>query len=291
MYRKFIQSTIKKTLTFEGIGVHSGAYSSVRLHPQQPNTGIVFVNKDFPAEPIKVGDVVPESAAHATVLKAASWRVSTVEHLMAALGFMGVDNVLIEVEGAEIPILDGSALPFVVGIMHGGLVEQNISAGFLKPRERIELVDNQGRFILVEPLVENESGVPRLDLSYSAELYRADNTVKCEVGHVSADFFGMGLIPARTFGSIEQLPFLRSHSLARGAFLGNTLVFSSERMINGGRYVDEWLRHKMLDFLGDVMLLGRPLAAKVTAHKTGHSFNRTLIEHYHKHPEVWQIVE
>lgn len=291
MYRKLVQSTIKNTLSFEGIGVHSGAYSSVKLHPQPAGAGIIFINKDFPDDIIKVGSVVPESAAHATVLKAEKWRVSTVEHLMAALGFTGIDNLLVEVVGAEIPIMDGSALPFVVGIMHGGVVEQKVPSGYLKPKSRIELADAQGRFIHIDPLDENEQNHPLLNLSYSAELYRSDNTVRCDVGHVNADFFGMGLIPARTFGTIEQLPFLRSHSLAQGAFLGNTLVFSSERMINGGRFLDEWLRHKMLDFLGDVMLLGRPLSAKVTAHKTGHSFNRMLIEHFHNHPELWEVVE
>lgn len=289
MFRKLVQSTIKKTLFFEGIGVHSGAYCSVRLNPQSVNTGILFVNNDFPGEFIKVGTAVPESSAHATVLKASSFRVSTVEHLMAALGFAGVDNVLIEVAGGEVPILDGSALPFVLGILHTGLVEQGEGTGYLRPKSRIEITDAQGRFIHVEPLDESDDFGPQLSLSYSAELYKANNTVKCDVGYVSSDFFGMGIIPARTFGSIEQLPFLRSHSLAQGAFLGNTLVFSSERVINGGRYDDEWLRHKMLDFLGDLMLLGRPLSAKVTAHKTGHSFNRMLIEHFYNHPEMWVV--
>ena len=282
------QKTIKKAVSWRGIGVHSGQFAMVTVLPAEANAGIVFYNPDY-SQKIVVGTVVPEPAMHATVIRnAAAWSISTVEHIMAALYALGIDNVIMVTEGGEIPILDGSALPFVLGLSEAGIVEiVGASRHYLTPLAPVVLADQSGRIIEVFPSLSEERS---LTINYQAAFDHYLIGVWKGSCVLTSDYFIEHIAPARTFGFIDQLPMLRSHGLARGASLGNTLVIAEEEMINEQRLVDECPRHKLLDFIGDIALLGKPLIGRIKATKTGHSFNRLLIQHYLNNPTLWQIV-
>lgn len=285
---KQYQQTIKKPCTFKGIGVHSGSYVEVELLPASAGTGLVFISAISGAEPIKIGSIVPEKAMHATVLKSKTWAISTVEHLMAALMWCGIDNGYLRVVGGEIPIFDGSALPFVQAFQEIGVVEQPMHRLKMRPRERLEFADDQGRSIVVEPWSQDQED---FQIEYQA-LFDHPLVGHSTIAHrITSDFFIQELAPARTFGFINQLPRLRAYNLARGTSLGNTVVFSDNECLSSMRYADECVRHKLLDLIGDLALLGHPIVAKMCAKKTGHSFNRMIIEDYIARPERWELFE
>ena len=281
-----VQQTLKQELVFSGIGVHSGLFSSVKLIPAPADTGIVFRHEQFPDDPFCVGKVVPEIALHATVIKHGKWMISTIEHLMAALMMMSVDNVIVVVDGVEIPILDGSAFPFVQGIMHSGLQSQDQLKKFLTPA-RVLTFEHEDRFLQISPAVSGSDLT--LFIDYTAEFDNHTKNAAQLSGVVTQDFFEREIAPARTFGYVGQLPFLRKHGLAQGTSLGNTVVAGGEGYINDVRYHDEFVRHKFLDLIGDLSLLGRSLIGSISARKTGHSFNRLVIQHYCQHPTEWLV--
>jgi UDP-3-O-[3-hydroxymyristoyl] N-acetylglucosamine deacetylase len=280
------QKTLKKELVFKGIGVHSGAPSTIRLKPAPFDSGIVFVKNQSADHIMRVGDVIPEVAMHATVIKSGFWAVSTVEHLMAALSLLGVDNVEIEVDGTEIPILDGSALPFVQGIYEVGFELQRAESAWLTPKELLTFQDNHGRLLVIEPAPQGE---PSLFIDYNAGFVHPLNGSSIFSGQVTQDFFINEIAPARTFGNLEQFPYLRAHGLAQGSSLGNTVVIGDGELLNDMRLPDECVRHKLLDLLGDLSLLGKRLAGRITAQKTGHQFNRLVIEHFINNPQLWEL--
>jgi UDP-3-O-[3-hydroxymyristoyl] N-acetylglucosamine deacetylase len=286
------QKTLKGKVVFEGISVHSGMPGIVTLWPAEANSGIIFKNHNCPDDLIHVGTVVPEVAMHATVVRAKTWAISTVEHLMAAIWVLGLDNVVIEFDCQEVPIFDGSALPFVQGLLAEGFVEQDSLKKFLTPLHEVVLQDEKGRAIKIKPAILDEIG------NYSRQLF-VDYTLDMSnplvgntrfVAEIKQDFFVKEIAPARTFGFLEQLPFLRQHGLAQGTNLGNTLVIGADELLNEPRFVDECVRHKVLDLLGDLSLLGKNLAGSIEAHKTGHAFNRLVVEHFAKNPELWILI-
>ncbi|MCK4517263.1 UDP-3-O-[3-hydroxymyristoyl] N-acetylglucosamine deacetylase [Candidatus Babeliales bacterium] len=280
------QKTIKKDIFLEGIGVHSGEKSSVRLIPADPNSGILLTNKSHPNDPIKIGSVIPEHAMHATILRTKTWAVSTIEHLMAALSGLEIDNLLVEIDGSEAPIFDGSALPFVQAIFAVGTQEQDVPRRFLTPKQPISF-EEDGRFIEIKPATEG-------DLSLTFDYSITFDHPLVPPGNIrttlTPDYFAKEIAPARTFGFLEQLPMLRQHGLAKGTTLGNTVVVGDEHVLNQLRFPDEFVRHKLLDLIGDLALAGKPLAGSITAKKTGHSFNRLVIEHLITHPEQWKTI-
>ena len=278
------QTTIKNKISFTGIGVHCGDRTSVTLCPAPLGTGIVFKNANNLEQSIVVGTVVPEIAMHATVIRHGQWQASTIEHLMAALSMLGVDHVEIIVNGPEIPILDGSSLPFVVGILDTGLVQFDAPRHFITPKKIVTFSDDQGRLIEISP---NREG--RLILDYNADFVHPLAGSPTFSGEITTEFFIDHIAPARTFGHLEQLPFLRQHGLARGSSLGNTVVIGSE-LLNDMRMNDECVKHKVLDFLGDISLAGTRVAGTIKACKTGHAFNRHVAANIIEHPEAWDII-
>jgi UDP-3-O-[3-hydroxymyristoyl] N-acetylglucosamine deacetylase len=286
------QKTIAQAVTFQGIGVHSGKPSQVTLQPGQADMGIRLHNGQIHEQAMIIGTVIPENAMHATVLKAGSWWVSTVEHLLAALRALEVGNVDVIVSGCEVPIIDGSALPFVQGIMRAGIVELDAPQKFLTPKEVIRFADDQGRWLEIEPASVGADGNRdiRMHIDYRAEFTRGLEGADMLNCTVSPEFFTSDIAPARTFGFVEQLPFLRQHGLALGTSLGNTVVMGPDGLFNDMRCADECVRHKVLDLIGDLALLGKPLAGSVRAYKTGHNFNRKVIEHYVGQPQVWEEI-
>lgn len=284
------QTTLKSSVVFEGIGVHSGKPSRVVLLPADADHGIVFYNQDNREQKIVIGKVVPEVAMHATVIKTDGWFVSTLEHLMAALYVLGVDNLRIEVQGYEVPILDGSALPFAQGILDVGLTEQSVLKRYLTPKMPLTFNDNAGRSIIITPALKHDNNFNKdFIFDYSADFNHPLIGQTQMQGKLTHDFFMHDIAPARTFGFLQQLPFLRQHNLACGTSLGNTVVIGDE-LLNDMRLPSECIRHKVLDLIGDLSLLGLFLIGTVKAHKTSHSFNRLVIQHFINNPEQWELV-
>ncbi len=300
------QSTLKNEVIFEGIGVHSGQLSKIILKPAAQDSGIVFTNPAFPNDVFKIGSVIPEVAMQATVLKNSSgWMLSTTEHLLAAIVATGLDNVLIEVHGVEIPIMDGSASPFVQGILDCGFQFQNVAKKYITPKEKLRFEDKTGRFIEIYPAQDNhpvqgnhptqdnytsQDNSPALHLIYTADFAHklvGSSQFECIL---TPEFFAQNIAPARTFGFLEQLPQMRKLGIAKGTSLGNTVVLSNEGFLNETRFDDECVRHKVLDLIGDLSLLGLSLAGKVIAAKTGHSFNREVVVHYISNPDQWRVM-
>lgn len=284
------RKTVKSAVFFQGIAVHTGNPVSLTILPNfsqknNPLAGIVFQNSNFPLENIIIGTVVPENAMHATVIKQQHWFVSTIEHLMAAFHVLGVSQVYVQMAAPEVPILDGSALPFVHEILEVGLQDLPDNAEFLTPRNPVTFTDAQGRFLEIEPATTK-----KLHIDYTADFTNPLLGTSHFVGEITPEIFTKEIAPARTFGFLEQLPMLKQHGLARGSSLGNSLVIGPEEFLNDRRFPDECVRHKVLDLLGDLALLGKPLAGKVRAIKTGHNFNRLAVEHYLKNPELWDLI-
>jgi UDP-3-O-[3-hydroxymyristoyl] N-acetylglucosamine deacetylase len=317
------QRTLKRDVIFEGIGVHSGVASCVILKPAPKDFGIVFANPLFPDSVFKIGSVIPEVAMQATVLKNDKWILSTTEHLLAAIIGVGLDNVLIQISGpgiesvtgpehhqkhnhhsehhhnhnpehhlVEIPIMDGSAVPFVHGILDCGFQEQDAAKKYLTPKQALKFEDSKsGRFIEIHPAQVNvdQNYSTNLNLSYTADFAHklvGNSQLDCLL---TQEFFANEIAPARTFGFLEQLPQMRKLGIAKGTSLGNTVVLSNEGFLNETRFEDECIRHKVLDLIGDLSLLGLPLTGKVIAAKTGHSFNREVIVHYISNPDLWRV--
>lgn len=285
-HRSQHQKTIKRKIFLEGVGVHTGERSTVTLIPSNANSGIVFQNKELPDDAIKIGSVVPEHAMHATVLKGQRWAVSTIEHLMAAIHGLEIDNLLIEIDGFELPILDGSSLPFVQAIQATGLVEQDQPKLFLTPKKKLRLQEDD-RFIEILPASPDNTN---LNLKYSVSFKHPLVRDTSITGTLTPHFFTREIAPARTFGFLEQLPLLRKHGLAKGTTLGNTVVVGEESFLNSRRFTNEFIRHKLLDLIGDLALLGKALAGAVIAHKTGHSFTRKVIAHYVQNPDDFKYI-
>ncbi len=279
------QHTLAQEITFNGIGVHNGQDCCVTLKAAPANTGIE-IHRSGNTEVMKIGTIVPQVAMHATVLVQGSWKVSTIEHVLAALAGLGVDNAIVELSGDEAPILDGSSAVFVKEIEQGGVVAQDAMREYLTPTEVITFEDKENnRLIEIHPA---QAGDTSLHIEYEADFDMPGieaSKINCTL---DGDFFAKEIAPARTFGFYEQLPYLQKHGLAQGASLDNTLVIKDGAYVNEPRFSDECVRHKLLDLIGDLYLLGKPLAGKVVARRTGHSFNRLVVEHKLAHPGKWQ---
>lgn len=287
----FKQKTIKKIVCLEGVGVHSGKRSKVTFKPAAANTGIILQNQQFPDEKIKIGTIIPEVAIHATVVRQQNWGVSTIEHMMAAISALGIDNLIIDIFGVEIPILDGSALPFVQAFFETEIEECDCEKCFITPCEKLYFEEEE-RFIEIIPFEGNNVDAERMGLcfdhyvDFKHPLLGASNFS----GVLDTSFFIREVAPARTFGFLSQLPMLRQHGLAKGTTLGNTVVVGEDEFLNSCRFENEFVRHKFLDLLGDLSLLGKNLVGTVKAKKTGHNFNHKVLEHFIKFPNKWKIL-
>ena len=287
------QRTLKKEIIFSGIGVHLGLPSNIILKPSPCNSGIIFVNPKFLEEKLEIGKIIPEEAIHASVIKSSNWMVSTVEHLMAVISAFYIDNLIVEVSGIEIPIFDGSALNFVDGIKRVGCEQQDDEKYFLTPKQELNLNGTEGRMIQILPaqFCKNSRLYDKnLYFDYMADFEHSLIGKSKLNGKMSTEFFLEHIAPARTFGFLEQLPFLRRHGLAKGTTLGNTVVIGEEEFLNDRRFEDEFVRHKFLDLLGDLALLGKNLAGSIKAQKTGHNFNRLVVQHYINNPDMWKLI-
>ncbi len=281
------QRTLKSVFSTVGIGLHSGRKVSLTLRPAAPDTGIVFTRVDVnPPVSIKVEPTRVNDTRMATTLDKDGVRIATIEHLMSALSGMGIDNVYVDVDAPEIPIMDGSGSSFVFLIQAAGIEEQNAPRRFvrvLKPVE-ISLGDKWAKLEPYEGYKLSFSinfGHPAIDAT--AQLvevdFERDNYVR-DVSH------------ARTFGFVNDLEMLRSLGLAQGGTLDNAIVMDDYSVLNpdGLRSKDEFAKHKLLDAMGDLYVLGYPLVAHYSAHKSGHEINNKLLRELLAHEDSYEFV-
>lgn len=264
----------------------------MRVGPADTGTGIVFRRTDLSSELRSVIDVparienVCDAQLATSITNAARTRVSTIEHLMAAFHGLGIDNALVEIDAAEVPIMDGSAAPFTDGIMKAGIIEQAAPARAIRLCRTVEVEVGDGdRFARLEPA---EQFSVDCEIEYDAPIVARQRFVFTPRDCAFIDEIG----PARTFGFMDDVEQLYSRGLARGASLDNTVVVSGERVLNqdGLRYADEFVRHKVLDCMGDIYLLGAPVQGRMTTRCAGHALNHELIRTLAADESAWEYV-
>lgn len=281
------QRTIKSIVKTVGIGLHSGRKVELTLRPAAPGTGIVFSRVDLPtpvdipASAMSIGDT-----RLASVLQKDGARVSTVEHLMSACAGLGIDNLYVDVTAEEIPIMDGSAASFVFLIQSAGIEEQNAPKRFIKVKKPVEIREGD-KFARLDPYFGFKLKFT-IDFRHPA----VDKTgQELEVDFANTSYV-REIARARTFGFAHEVEMMRELGLARGGSMDNAIVLDEYRILNndGLRYDDEFVKHKMLDAIGDLYVVGHPLLASYTAYKSGHGLNNALLRELLAHEDAYEIV-
>src|SRR5436190_14610871 len=268
------QRTLKTLVSASGVGLHTGQKVRMTLRPAPADTGVVFRRIDL-ASPVDLparADMVGETRLSSCLVKDGV-KLYTVEHLMSALGGLGVDNVYVDIDASELPIMDGSASPFVLLIQQAGVVEQAAAKKFLRVLRRVEVTDGD-KWARLEPYEGYK-------LSFSIEFRHPvieRSTQSVEINFAETSYL-KEIARARTFGFMHEVEDLRDSGLALGGGLDNAVVLDEYRVLNaeGLRFADEFIRHKLLDAIGDLYLLGRPLLGAFSAHKSGHGLNNKLV--------------
>lgn len=280
------QHTVRSPALFAGVGVHTGAYTRVTVRPAASNAGIVFVRTDvrdrdnlIPA----TGEAVCKTQLGTVIGNGAGVTVSTIEHLMAAFAMLGVDNAMVEVDGPEMPIMDGSSLPFVRILDRAGLRPQDAARGYIEILETVEVLDGDKRatlrpadaFEVAFEIAFDSAAIGRqsIDLAMDGQAFR-DELADC-----------------RTFGFLRDVETLRAMGLARGGSMDNCVVIDGDRILNpeGLRRPDEFVRHKALDAIGDLYVLGGPLLGRFEGVLAGHALNNALVRALMARPSAWRV--
>ena len=277
------EQTIRAAVECSGIGLHSGAPVNLRLLPAPSGTGILFRRTDLDGFEIEAVGYNVAKVSYATSLMKKGVLISTTEHLLSALVGVGVDNAIIELDNLELPILDGSAKPFVEMIQKAGLRKQRRRRTYLRVREAIELAD-RGKFIAIYP-AESYSA------SYSIDFpHPAIGRETFEVGLSNGSYLEQ-IAPARTFGSREDEQAMRNMGLIRGASRENCVVLTKDGIENPPlRFEDEFVRHKVLDLIGDLALIGKRLLGRVVADRAGHAMHTALVTRILRNPGLCEEV-
>ncbi|MEO9656209.1 UDP-3-O-acyl-N-acetylglucosamine deacetylase [Marinomonas dokdonensis] len=281
------QHTLKNIIRATGVGLHSGEKVYLTLKPAPVNTGIVFVRTDLdPVVEIHGDAKAVGSTNFATALCQGDVKVSTVEHLLSAMAGLGVDNAYVEVSASEIPLMDGSASPFVFLLQSAGLEAQNAPKKFIKIKKPIR-VDDGDKFATLEP----HTGF-RLSFEIDFEHPAIGEDVQKTSFDFSTTTFVKEISRARTFGFMKDLEYFKDNNLARGANMDNAIVLDDFRVLNdeGLRYRDELVRHKVLDAIGDLYLLGHSLIGEYKAYKSGHALNNKLLLALLEQQDAWEYV-
>ena len=277
------QHTIASTASLSGIGLHTGVQVTLRLSPAPVNTGIIFKRTDLDGFPIEASVRNVARVSYATSLMKKGVLISTTEHLLSALAAARVDNVYAEIDNLELPIADGSALPFLKLIQQAGLRPQRATRNFARILKPIEVVEGAKR-IAVYPS-NNLRITYRIAFSHPL------------IGEQSLDFepgygnYETEIAPARTFGFFEEVEMLRKSGLVRGGSLENAVVLTRDGILNpeGLRFPDEFCRHKVLDMLGDFALLGHPMVGHVMAERAGHAMHVALLSRLLRDKSAWTL--
>ncbi len=279
------QRTLKTLVRTTGIGLHSGAKVTLALRPAAPDTGVVFHRVDLdPPVTLKADPFAVGNARMASCLEKDGVRVSTVEHLMSALAGLGIDNLHVDVDAEEVPIMDGSAAPFVFLLRSAGIEEQAAPKRFLRVKRVVEVQEGD-KWARLEPY----DGF-RLEFSIQFDHPAVDKTGTRVAVDFADDSYVRDIARARTFGFTSDVEAMRSQGLALGGSLENAIVMDEYRVLNaeGLRLPDEFARHKVLDAVGDLYLAGAPLLARFTAHKSGHALNNRLLRALLADANAWE---
>lgn len=279
------QRSIKNLVRATGVGLHSGQKVEITLRPAAPDTGIFFRRVDL-VEPVsfRVDPNLVSDTRLCSALEYHGARVATVEHLMSALAGLGIDNVYIDMDAAEVPILDGSAAPFVFLLQSAGIEEQDVPRRFLRVKKAVR-VDEGDKWAEIAPY-EGFRISFRIDFEHPV-LKRSGREISIDFAKTS---YIKEISRARTFGFMNEVEYLRANGLALGGSLDNAIVMDEFRVLNadGLRYADEFVKHKVLDAVGDFYLAGHPLLGAVTAFKSGHGLNNQLLRKLLSDAEAWE---
>ena len=279
------QQTLSKSAFFSGIGLHSGSLASIAIHPAPPNTGIIFVKQiddQLASCPATIQYLVQTD--HCTTLQSGDFQVQTVEHILSALAGLEIDNAYVEVQGNEIPAADGSATPFVEMLDNCAPIPQEESRSYIKIVQPIQVEDGQ-KSITVRP-----SALPHI--SYFIDFPHPLIQQQHYQHSCTPQEFTKNIAAARTFAFRQEVEFLWSRGLGLGGSLNNTVVFSESGLVNEDdlRFQNECVRHKVLDLIGDLSLIGFPIIGHFEAKLTGHFLHTQLIQAILDNPEKWILL-
>ena len=285
------QRTLKSLTRAVGVGLHSGQRVELTLRPAAPDSGIVFRRVDLADAPdIRVSPQAVTETRLASTLSAGGAKVHTVEHLMSACAGLGVDNMYVDITAEEVPILDGSAASFVFLLQNAGIVTQNAARRFVRIKSAVEVRDGTGaqaKWARLLPYNGYKLGF-EIDFNHPA----VDSTGQRVEFDLGAGNYAKDIARARTFGFTKDVEMMRANGLAMGGGLDNAIVMDDYKVINAGglRYDDEFVKHKILDAMGDLYLLGHPLLAHYEARRSGHALNNALLRALLDQPAAWEMV-
>jgi UDP-3-O-[3-hydroxymyristoyl] N-acetylglucosamine deacetylase len=281
------QRTLKNVIRATGIGLHTGEKIYLTLRPAVPDTGIVFRRVDF-EKPIEIRALSSNvgDTQLSTALCKDGVKISTVEHLLSAMAGLGIDNAYIDLNSAEVPIMDGSAGPFVFLLQSAGIVEQDKPKKFIRIRKSV-IVEESGKWARFDPFNGFKVG---FTIEFDHPVFKSSRQT-AEIDFSSTSFL-KEVSRARTFGFIRDVERLREQNLVLGGSLDNAVVVDDYRVLNedGLRYEDEFVKHKILDAIGDLYLLGHSLIGAFTGYKSGHALNNLLLKKLLERPDAWEEV-
>jgi UDP-3-O-[3-hydroxymyristoyl] N-acetylglucosamine deacetylase len=285
MFMKRYQRTIKSDINCEGIGLHSGKTVQMTLKPAPAGTGVVFIRTDLANAEIRALASNTSATSYATTLSGNNASVKTVEHLLAAFAGLNIDNVYVEINAEEVPIMDGSARPFVKLIADSGIMTQKMYQPVLKVIQPIAV--HEGNKQLAIWPAETTS------ISYFIDFNHPMLKEQSLQYQPTEEMFLREVSEARTFGFMSDVRTLQANGLAKGASLDNAVALGEDSVLNkdGLRFRDEFVRHKILDLIGDLSLVGMPIIGHIVAHKSGHSLNAQMVSKLLSSPQSWVLVD
>ena len=291
MARMLAQRTLKTVTRAVGVGLHGGARVELVLRPAQPDTGIVFRRVDLP-EPveIRVGADVINDTRLASTLNVGDVRVRTVEHLMSACAVLGIDNLYVDIDGEEVPILDGSAATFVFLLENAGIESQAVPRRFLRVLKRVEIREGEGKGEKWARLDPHHGYTLSFEIDFDHPAVNATGQrIEFDMG---SGRYSRDIARARTFTFSKDVEMLRASGLALGGGFDNAIVMDDYKVLNAGglRYEEEFARHKLLDAIGDLYCVGHPLLAAYSAFRSGHGLNNQLLRALLAQPDAYEMV-
>ncbi len=280
------QRTISQEVNAVGVGLHKGEKVSITLRPASANTGVVFRRVDL--DPVVDFSITPEAVGDTQLctclINEDGVRLSTTEHLIAAVAALGIDNLVVELDSPEVPIMDGSSLPFIYLIQKAGISEQAVAKRFIQIKEKVRIEDGD-KWAEIEPY----NGF-HIDFEIDFD-HPAINESRQRIGlDITAKSFTEQISRARTFGFMRDIEYMHANNLALGGSMDNAVVLDEFKVLNpdGLRYDDEFVKHKILDCVGDLFMSGHNLLGKVTAYKSGHDLNNKLLRKLMATESAWQ---
>ena len=285
------QRTLKTLTKAVGVGLHSGQRVELTLRPAAPDTGIVFRRIDL-AEPVDIpvnAEAVTDTRLASTI-SAGQAKVLTVEHLMSACAGLGIDNLYVDITAEEVPILDGSASSFVFLLQSAGVVEQSAPKRFVRVLKPVEVSEGEGENTKWARLTPYHGYKLSFEIDFRHPA--VDSTGQQVVFDMSEGVYARDIARARTFGFTKDVEMLRANGLALGGGLDNAIVMDDYKVLNtdGLRYDDEFVKHKILDAMGDLYILGKPLLAAYSAFRSGHAMNNRLLRELLSQPDAYEVV-